>query len=91
MTVIFAPEYGWQLWLAALVVAVTAAALVAAMWTPGRRHLGAARPTYYLAIPPSLFPVVVDGLARSGCAKNARLVVEKPFGRDRASDRKSVV
>ena len=43
--------------------------------------------TYYLAIPPSLFPVVVDGLARSGCAKNARLVVEKPFGRDRASAR----
>ena len=40
------------------------------------------RPTHYLAIPPSVFPVVVRGLARSGCAKNARLVVEKPFGRD---------
>ena len=40
------------------------------------------RPTHYLAIPPSVFPVVVHGLARSGCAKNARLVVEKPFGRD---------
>ncbi len=53
----------------------------------GRALGGAERTTYYLAIPPSLFPVVVDGLARSGCAKNARLVVEKPFGRDRASAR----
>jgi glucose-6-phosphate 1-dehydrogenase len=53
-----------------------------------RRALaGTERTTYYLAIPPSLFPVVVDGLARSGCAKNARLVVEKPFGRDRVSAR----
>ena len=45
------------------------------------------RPTYYLAIPPSLFSVVVRGLDRSGCAKGARLVVEKPFGRDLASAR----
>jgi glucose-6-phosphate 1-dehydrogenase len=53
-----------------------------------RRELGGAeRATYYLAIPPSLFPVVVQGLARSGCAKNGRLVVEKPFGRDLASAR----
>jgi len=43
--------------------------------------------TYYLAIPPSLFAVVVRGLDRSGCAKGARLVVEKPFGRDLASAR----
>ncbi|HXU07218.1 MAG TPA: glucose-6-phosphate dehydrogenase [Polyangia bacterium] len=51
-----------------------------------RRQLrGAKRATYYLAIPPSLFPVVVRGLHRSGCAKDARLVVEKPFGRDLAS------
>jgi glucose-6-phosphate 1-dehydrogenase len=48
---------------------------------------GVQRPTYYLAIPPSVFPVVVDGLARSGAAKNAHLVVEKPFGRDLASAR----
>jgi glucose-6-phosphate 1-dehydrogenase len=48
---------------------------------------GAERTTYYLAIPPSLFPVVVRGLDRSGCAKNARLVVEKPFGRDLESAR----
>ena len=51
-----------------------------------RRQLGGAgQPTYYLAIPPSMFPVIVEGLARSGCAKNGRLVVEKPFGRDLAS------
>jgi glucose-6-phosphate 1-dehydrogenase len=45
--------------------------------------LGQARaPLHYLAIPPSMFPVVVQGLAKSGCATNARVVVEKPFGRD---------
>src|SRR5690349_20014821 len=48
-----------------------------------RRELGAAaRPLHYLAIPPSLFETVVDGLARAGCADHARLVLEKPFGRD---------
>ena len=55
----------------------------AATYRAIRRELGdAQRPTYYLAIPPSAFGVVVEGLARSGCATNARLVVEKPFGRD---------
>ena len=48
---------------------------------------GADRPAHYLAIPPSLFPVVVKGLGRSECAKDARVVVEKPFGRDLASAR----
>ena len=48
-----------------------------------RKALGdAERPLHYLAIPPSMFATVTEGLARSGCAKNARLVVEKPFGRD---------
>ena len=47
----------------------------------------ARRPVHYLAIPPSLFPTVVSGLARSGCAKGARVVVEKPFGRDLQSAR----
>lgn len=48
--------------------------------------LGAAkRPLHYLAIPPSLFGVVVSALARSGLNVDARLVVEKPFGRDRES------
>ena len=46
---------------------------------------GAARPLHYLAIPPSLFESVVRGLAKAGCAKDARVIVEKPFGRDLAS------
>jgi glucose-6-phosphate 1-dehydrogenase len=51
-----------------------------------RAALGAARqPLHYLAIPPSAFHTVVKGLATSGCAGNARIVVEKPFGRDLAS------
>ncbi|HSN72043.1 MAG TPA: glucose-6-phosphate dehydrogenase [Steroidobacteraceae bacterium] len=45
----------------------------------------ARRPMHYLAIPPSLFATVIDGLADSGCAEGARLVIEKPFGRDLAS------
>jgi glucose-6-phosphate 1-dehydrogenase len=40
------------------------------------------RPAHYLAIPPSMFATVVEGLGSSGCAKNARVIVEKPFGRD---------
>jgi len=51
-----------------------------------REQLGAARrPAYYLAIPPTLFPLVVDQLRQSGCTKGARVIVEKPFGRDLAS------
>jgi glucose-6-phosphate 1-dehydrogenase len=51
-----------------------------------RETLGnAQRPLYYLAIPPSMFAVVIGGLAKSGCAAGARVVVEKPFGRDLAS------
>jgi glucose-6-phosphate 1-dehydrogenase len=51
-----------------------------------RKQLGnAKRPLHYLAIPPILFATVTAQLAKSGCADNARLVVEKPFGRDRAS------
>ena len=51
-----------------------------------RKELGDARhPTHYLAIPPSLFPAVVKGLGKSGCARGARIVIEKPFGRDLAS------
>ena len=54
-----------------------------------RARLGDAKlPTHYLAIPPSMFPVVVQGLAKSGCATNARVIVEKPFGRDLVSARK---
>jgi glucose-6-phosphate 1-dehydrogenase len=46
---------------------------------------GSTRPLFYLAIPPSLFQMVVQGVGRSGGASQARLVVEKPFGRDLAS------
>ncbi|HEY6727005.1 MAG TPA: glucose-6-phosphate dehydrogenase [Polyangiaceae bacterium] len=52
------------------------------------RKLGDAKhPVHYLAIPPSLFPVVVQNLAASGSAKGARVIIEKPFGRDLASAR----
>ena len=48
-----------------------------------KQALGKAkRPLHYLAIPPSLFTVVAKNLQTSGCADNARIVVEKPFGRD---------
>ncbi|WP_291380213.1 glucose-6-phosphate dehydrogenase [Demequina sp.] len=48
-----------------------------------RKALGdAARPAHYLAIPPSLFGTVVDGLRGVGLHENARVIVEKPFGRD---------
>jgi glucose-6-phosphate 1-dehydrogenase len=51
-----------------------------------RKELGSAeRPAYYLAIPPVLFGLVVEQLAKSGCTSGARVVVEKPFGRDLAS------
>lgn len=58
----------------------------AATFEAVRKALGrAARPLHYLAIPPSLFPTVVEGLARSGIATDARVIIEKPFGRDLAS------
>jgi glucose-6-phosphate 1-dehydrogenase len=51
-----------------------------------REELGSAqRPAHYLAIPPVLFELVVEQLAKSGCAERARVIVEKPFGHDLAS------
>src|SRR3981081_1037865 len=51
-----------------------------------RRARGSAeRPAHYLAIPPSLFETVVEQLVQTGCAKGARIIVEKPFGHDLAS------
>jgi glucose-6-phosphate 1-dehydrogenase len=47
----------------------------------------AQRPAHYLAIPPVLFGLVVEQLARAGCARGARVIVEKPFGTDLASAR----
>src|SRR5262249_45121411 len=53
-----------------------------------RDALGSAkRPLYYMAIPPSFFPMVVKALDRGGLANGARILVEKPFGRDLASAR----
>ena len=48
---------------------------------------GARRPAHYLAIPPSLFATVINGLGASGLANHARVIVEKPFGRDLTSAR----
>jgi glucose-6-phosphate 1-dehydrogenase len=49
---------------------------------------GAQRPAHYLAIPPLMFEKVVEQLAQTGSAKGARIIVEKPFGRDLASAQK---
>ncbi len=60
----------------------------AATYIALRKELGnASHPVHYLAIPPGLFTVVVEGLAKSGSAGAARLIVEKPFGRDLPSSR----
>ena len=51
-----------------------------------RDKLGEAKhPAHYLAIPPAMFGPVVEQLAAAGCTQGARVIVEKPFGRDRAS------
>ena len=53
-----------------------------------RAALGQAQcPLHYLAVPPSLFATVAKALAQSGCADGARLVIEKPFGHNRATAR----
>ncbi len=53
-----------------------------------RKELGkAAHPLHFLAIPPSVFAGVIKGLGQSGCARGARVIVEKPFGRDLPSAR----
>src|SRR5271168_4722203 len=51
-----------------------------------RQELGSAqRPAHYLAIPPSAFATVVGQLGNAGCTASARVIIEKPFGRDLAS------
>jgi len=53
-----------------------------------RKALGGSKhPIFYLAIPPTTFEVVVEQLGKSGCGAGARVIVEKPFGRDGASAR----
>lgn len=55
----------------------------AATFAALRKELGdAKRPLHYLAIAPSMFATVVQGLDQSGCAHDARVILEKPFGRD---------
>jgi glucose-6-phosphate 1-dehydrogenase len=55
----------------------------ASTFTELKKQLGECeRPAHYLAIPPSMFETVVEGLGLSSCAKNARVIIEKPFGRD---------
>ena len=57
-------------------------------FTALKNDLGNAhRPAYYLAIPPSLFETVITGLGAAKLADHARVIVEKPFGRDLASAR----
>src|SRR5579863_4711179 len=48
---------------------------------------GVERPTVYLAIPPSMFETVVQHLEKSECGRNARVILEKPFGRNLATAR----
>lgn len=58
----------------------------ASTFTSVRKELGSAQhPAHYLAIPPSLFETVIEQLVKSGCSQGARIIVEKPFGRDLAS------
>jgi glucose-6-phosphate 1-dehydrogenase len=53
-----------------------------------RREIGSAEhPAHYLAIPPVLFELVVEQLAKAGLTKGARVIIEKPFGHDLASAR----
>ena len=52
-------------------------------FTAIKKALGdARRPAHYLAIPPLLFETVIQGLGAAGLAEGARVIVEKPFGRD---------
>jgi glucose-6-phosphate 1-dehydrogenase len=57
-------------------------------FTALKQALGdARRPAHYLAIPPGLFATVIEGLGTAGLTEHARVIVEKPFGRDLASAR----
>jgi len=58
------------------------------LFTNIRQALGdARRPLFYLAIPPSAFPTTIEHLLSAGCTDGARVVIEKPFGRDLESAR----
>ena len=52
------------------------------------QEIGSAQhPAFYLAIPPDAFGNIVEQLSRTGCIRGARVIIEKPFGRDLASSR----
>src|SRR6478672_4591808 len=54
-----------------------------------RKELGNAQhPAHYLAIPPAMFGPVVEQLKKADCTEGARVIIEKPFGRDLESARK---
>ena len=58
------------------------------LFTKIRQALGdTKRPLFYLAIPPSAFPTTIEHLSRAACTEGARVVIEKPFGRDLESAR----
>ena len=67
-------------------VMLTATTKTPATFQSIRKELGSAqRPAHYLAIPPALFGLVVEQLAKADCTNGARVIVEKPFGHDLAS------
>ena len=65
MTFTFAPEYAWQPWLAAIVIAAAGAALVAAEWLLQRRHLGAARATQLIVTSATAIAAIFLAIALS--------------------------
>jgi len=82
MTVIFAPEYVWQVWLAALVVFAAGMSLVVARWRLGARYLGAARTTQILVSAGTAIAAVFLAIAlaaptlvRRGDRANSHVVV----------------
>ncbi len=67
---------------------LTATITIRRRFKPFAGQLGSAqRPAFYLAIPPAAFGTVVEQLSRVGCTRNARVIIEKPFGRDLHSAR----
>jgi glucose-6-phosphate 1-dehydrogenase len=56
-------------------------------YTLGKELKRSRRPAHYLAIPPTMFETVLEHLVQCGCMRNARIIVEKPFGHDLASAR----
>ena len=72
---------------AAVVLSAATSATPATFERLAKEISGARSPVFYLEIPPSLFGMVIKGLADAGLTTDARVVVEKPFGHDLASAR----